>query len=373
MGEEMMVYLSFAIAGVLLLFSVVFAFQKPATMIGNKTTRSASRKSGKAQQAQWQQVLEKELNKIEKYYPNQLGIYIKDLKTGEEFARRSNELWYMSSGIKIPVALEALKQVDEGVISLNQTVELTEDDYVDGGGTTNLIRPGTGVTVEHLIEQMLIKSDNTASDTLTRLVGLDHVNELIQFLTPTGFNRITSQKDIRRLVYSEIHPEAMKLSGREFMQLRNISQVSAKLEKFAKILGVKKNQLKLPNVHQAFMEYYKKNLNSATLRSYGRLLEYAVDDRLLSKTSREFLIDTLLQSELGPNRLKKGLSRVATFAHKSGTQYMRVSDFGFIWSKNAFDEKPVIVAVCTKNFPSVDAAERVLRHIGQAVQVSGVI
>ena len=76
--------------------------------------------------------------------------------------------------------------------------------------------PGKALSVRYLLDQMLIHSDNTASDMLIRLVGIEQVNAVTRELVPEGFGPITTLADVRRLIYGELHPAARTLSGKDF-------------------------------------------------------------------------------------------------------------------------------------------------------------
>ena len=78
--------------------------------------------------------------------------------------------------VKVPVALAVMHAVDRGEVSLDTRVTLRAADFVDGAGTTNSMAPGTALSVRHLLEQMIIYSDNTASDMLIELAVETPVN-----------------------------------------------------------------------------------------------------------------------------------------------------------------------------------------------------
>ena len=82
------------------------------------------------------------------------------------------------------VTLAVLQAVERGDFTLDTPLRVRASDYVDGAGQTNSKPVGRALSVRYLLEQMLIYSDNTASDMLIGLVGIRAVNALVQQLVP---------------------------------------------------------------------------------------------------------------------------------------------------------------------------------------------
>ena len=91
---------------------------------------------------------------------------MRDLDTGASASHRAEQRWYLASMVKVPVAITVLRDIELGLSSLESAVTLRASDIVDGAGTTVLAPVGTPLTVRSLLEQMVIHSDNTATDML---------------------------------------------------------------------------------------------------------------------------------------------------------------------------------------------------------------
>lgn len=323
--------------------------------------------------ASWQSKLGKELNDLEKIYPDQIGLYIKDLNTGEEYSLNADESWYLASTVKVPVAMEVLRQVDSRKYSLDDVVELTSDDYVDGNGPLKNMKPGEKVTIRYLIEQMIIWSDNVATDMLIRLAGLDKVNNLVKEINPDAPISITTLKDVRRHVYGGLHAKAFELSGRNFMELRSIDGTAERLSKLASLLNIDQKDMKLTDIDKAYEAYYHKGLNSASPRNYSRILENLWEGKLLSPSSREFLVKTMLKTQTGKKRIRAGLEGPWVFAHKTGTQYQRIADVGYILNPRQSHRKPVIVVSFVRNVPRPKDSAEILEKVARIISNSGVL
>src|SRR5437868_3692766 len=79
--------------------------------------------------------LKSNVERITKSINAKWGIYMKCLETGEEMAINADEQMDTMSVIKIPLMVEAFRQIEGGKFSLTDRVALTEDAK----------RPGTGV------------------------------------------------------------------------------------------------------------------------------------------------------------------------------------------------------------------------------------
>lgn len=321
----------------------------------------------------WQTRLQKQIDELEKTYPGQIGLYIKDLNTGEEYALHAEESWYLASTVKIPVAMEVLRQIDMKRYSLNDEIEITPEDYVDGNGPLKFRKPGEKVTIKYLIEQMIIWSDNVATDMLLRIAGLENVNKLVKAISPEGFSDITSLKDVRRHVYGGIHPNAFKLSGQNFIELKSISNPIDRFSKLVNLMDVETNEIKLQDIDGAYESYYEKGLNSASPKNYSRILEELWTGKLLTASSRDFLVKTMLKTETGKKRIRAGLKSPWVFAHKTGTQYKRIADVGYIWNPDKSHRKPVIVVSFVRNISEQRTSAGILEKVAKIISNSGVL
>lgn len=320
----------------------------------------------------WSKSLRRKLAQMDRAHPGRFGLYVKDLETREEFSHRGDETWYIASGVKVPVAIEVLRQVELGRLRLEDRVRLGADDYVDGAGGTNAHPAGSSLSVRYLLEQMLIHSDNTASDLLIREVGLERINRLVSEHVPRGFGPITRLSDVRRQIYSGIDSRAMRLKGREFLLLKASRTDEMRVRLLGELIGRDSVGVSSMDLEKAYSRYYASGLNSATLRAYGMLLEKVWEGRILGAASRSFLMNLMERAETGKKRVKADLAPSWVFAHKTGTQRRRICDFGIVRDEERPSRKPIVVSACTEGDSKVQEAEAVLRAVGKAMVDSGV-
>lgn len=342
----------------------------------------------------WARRLQLSLVNIDAAHSGELGVYIKDMQSGATVSLRSEENWYLASGIKVPVAIAVFRDIERGKFSLDTKIRLIEADYVDGAGQTNRYKPGSTLSIRFLLEQMLMVSDNTASDMLIRLVGLEQVNGLIRELVPDGLGAITTLADVRRHAYSNFHADAFKLTGRDFLMLRSHRDERRRIAALAELLGVDQKEFSLPDMDSVFAAYYATNLNGGQLSAYGKLLEALINGEALQPETTAQLLDILFRTQTGKHRIKAGLPADMAFAHKTGTQHRRVCDLGVAVNKreaarmrqpgragvrsteNGAQEpaaRKVVIAACSRDFATLMSAEATLKAVGDAVAESGLL
>lgn len=84
---------------------------------------------------------------------------------------RAGESFAMRSTMKLPVAGFVLKDVDQGLIRLDQTLAVAERDRAALSRDLGDVRTGSMVSVDALLEIMLCNSNNPATDMLLGLIG----------------------------------------------------------------------------------------------------------------------------------------------------------------------------------------------------------
>jgi beta-lactamase class A len=115
-----------------------------------------------------------------------VGVAARDLGDGRSVLVDAAELFPMASCFKVPVMVEVLRRVDAGDLGLDRRLTLRERDK-SPGSTLLHCDEGLRLTVKDLLYLMITLSDNTATDMLWRLVGLDAVNAAMRAL---GLSRI---------------------------------------------------------------------------------------------------------------------------------------------------------------------------------------
>ncbi|NNF25693.1 MAG: serine hydrolase [Gemmatimonadetes bacterium] len=108
------------------------------------------------------------------------SLYAKHLPTGREIALRADVPMNTLSVIKVPIMARAFLDHAEGEMDLDSRVEVTPEDMRRGSGLLQTFAPGLEPTLRDLVTQMIITSDNTATDMVIRAVGMERVNALLE-------------------------------------------------------------------------------------------------------------------------------------------------------------------------------------------------
>lgn len=122
-----------------------------------------------------------------------LGVWARRLDGGPAVAYQAEALFPAASTIKVPVLYEVLRQAVEGRLDLGSPVVLRAEECVPGSGVLKDLTPGVQLSVLDLAVLMIIISDNTATNLLIDLVGIDAVNRSMQEL---GLNQVRLARKI---------------------------------------------------------------------------------------------------------------------------------------------------------------------------------
>jgi len=114
-------------------------------------------------------------------FPGRAGIWVKHLTTGEEGAVRADDTFNSASVIKIPVLVIAFQMAERGAISLDERIEIRKEDIRGGSGVFRYHDVGLRPTFRDVLMQMVITSDNTATDlAIAKVGGVARVNSWLK-------------------------------------------------------------------------------------------------------------------------------------------------------------------------------------------------
>lgn len=124
------------------------------------------------------------LSKLDEQFSGILGVAARGLE-GQPARRpaisfRAGEVFPSASVIKLPILVEAFRQVDEGLLDLSERRVLRAEDRVGGSGVLKELEPGVALTWRDLLTLMIVVSDNTATNMVIEKIGIDAVNASAQ-------------------------------------------------------------------------------------------------------------------------------------------------------------------------------------------------
>jgi beta-lactamase class A len=109
-----------------------------------------------------------------------VSISLLDLNTGRSASVGGDAFISSASIIKLPVMVEAFRQAEQGMISLDDTVILSGSNDTDTW--MPVLQTGDEVSVRRLVELMITQSDNVATNTLVDLLGRKNINATMKQL-----------------------------------------------------------------------------------------------------------------------------------------------------------------------------------------------
>ncbi len=285
--------------------------------------------------------------------PAQSSFYAKDLSTGREIAIRADIPMNTASVIKIPVLVRAFRDADDGRLNLDERYTIRPEDLRRGTGLLQTFAPGLQPTARDLATQMIVTSDNTATDIMIGKVGLARVNRM---LDSAGYRQTRLNSTVGqafRMVWEALDPKYASMTDREVFERGFPSDSGAERRTVAFVLDS------------------TKWLGQTTAREIGRMLEQLQKGELASpQSTREML--RILRGQFYSSRLPQRVRfEGAGFAHKTGDwPPLLGNDVGIMYTPHG----PVVMAVFTNgnrgSFFDLEAtegkiAEDVLRAWGQ--------
>jgi len=247
-----------------------------------------------------------------------IGVAAIDLATGEEIMVLGDQLFPMASTSKIAVAATFLEMVEQGRFSLTSEFPLMLPVRSAKYSTVKApVRPGQYMPAIDLIEIMITRSSNPATDALlAALGGPGHVNAWVQ---RQGISNFSINRDIATLVRDDgEHNPATHIDPRD----------------------------------------------AATPRTMARLLQGLYRGDFLSDQSRQVLLGAMSRTVTGKRRIPAHIPMEARVSHKTGSLSNTSSDIGII---EAPDGRAIAVAIYVTGQGTKLAREQRIAAIARAL------
>ncbi|MBM3807826.1 MAG: serine hydrolase [Acidimicrobiia bacterium] len=269
------------------------------------------------------------LTRASSEFPGKAGIWVRHLATGETAGVRDGEMFNSASVIKIPVLVLAFQLADQGAISLDERVTIRKEDLRGGSGIFRYHDAGLQPTFRDVLLQMVITSDNTATDlAIAKVGGVARVNA---WLKESGY-----------------------AAGQRLVQTTG--------ELFAKYNALKpaEDRDAKTNADRAYW------LGEITPRGIGLMLEGIEKRTIASRAACEDMIRMMRAQQAGARRLNHFLT--VPVAHKTGDfPPVLANDVGIIYARSG----PIVVSYLgnsiTGNYG--DAEDRMGRFAQQLVEL----
>ena len=134
-----------------------------------------------------------------------VGVVLHDLKNRFHVEIAADSSFHAASTMKVPVMIELFRRADAGAIALDQGVLLVNQfgsivdgspyalDAGDDSDSTLYAKIGTRVSMRELLERMIERSSNLATNTLIAIVGAANTNATARAL---GASRIQVRRGV---------------------------------------------------------------------------------------------------------------------------------------------------------------------------------
>lgn len=126
-----------------------------------------------------------EMQQVVSRFSGVIGVAVRRLdgdRSGLDVEMNARDVFPTASVIKLPIMVEAFRQHDRGDLSLDERLELIDEEKVTGSGVIQHLSAGLRLTVIDLVTLMIVLSDNTATNLLIERVGRERVNRTMKDL-----------------------------------------------------------------------------------------------------------------------------------------------------------------------------------------------
>lgn len=270
-------------------------------------------------------------------FPGRAGIFVKHLTSNETAGVRDGEIFNSASVIKIPVLVLAFQMADKGAINLDERITIRKEDIRGGSGIFRYHDAGLQPTFRDVLLQMVITSDNTATDlAIAKVGGVARVNA---WLKEAGY------------------ADPSTGSGQGGLRL-----VQTTGDLFAKYnaLGPSDDRNAKTNSDRSYW------LGEITPRGVGLMIEAIEKKTIASAASCDAMLRMMRAQQAGARRLNHFIS--VPVAHKTGDfPPVLANDVGVIYARSG----PIVVSflgnAITGNYG--EAEDRIGRFAQQLVEL----
>lgn len=137
----------------------------------------------RAQGAYPQQTLQNTLENLARTVNGDVGIYVKHLKTGQEWAIQADTLFPSASIVKVPILIGVFDKIVRGELAYDSvmTYDPTSVKYpYEDDGIVASLKDSAQIALNKLMMLMITTSDNTASIWLQDIVTGQRINRLME-------------------------------------------------------------------------------------------------------------------------------------------------------------------------------------------------
>lgn len=267
-------------------------------------------------------------------FPGKFTAYVKQLPSGAEASVAGDEPMSSMSVIKLGILVKAYQMAEQKRLNLDERMTMKVADLRGGSGVLQFHGPGLNPTLRDLLWEMVITSDNTATEAmLTRTGGVDELN---RWYASAGFPQMRMHFTIGAYFAHLIRvlaPTAKGLSEQELNAMmvgQRASEMSAAGKEVAAAFGrAGWGSLCAPLADAGNW------LGTITARSTGDLLEKMETGALATKEHSGEMTGMLKGQQAGARRIPIYLGTQYAIGHKTGdAPPCTANDVGIVYLKS---------------------------------------
>lgn len=293
--------------------------------------------------------LERQIKFVAQTTDGVLGVSATHIESGRTVSVRGAEGFPMASSFKVPVAVQIMTLVEQGKLTLDKMITLTPADVHPGSGEINdiMFHPGVALSIENLMEMMLVVSDNSAADVLLREAG--------------GPEAVTARmKELGLPGIRVDRPTALLIA--DWTGAKNIPPESRwTLDMWSKLFNAVPNSEHM----QARRAEMKDPRDTATPDDMTKLLARLRRHELLSRAGCDEILAILQRCQTGKTRIKGLLPAGTPVAHKTGSLGGVVDDVGIVTLPG--DLGHVAISVFTRSVGKSEDAEKAVAEVARTI------
>lgn len=278
--------------------------------------------------------------------PAKSGIYVKHLPTGEEGMVRADEPFESASTIKTATMVLAFRMADAGQLKLDERTEINAAQMRGGSGIYRYKDLGLRPTWRDVITEMIITSDNTATDMMiARVGGKEKVNA---FLAEQGYKvlkQIHTTGEYFRLGFAALDPKYEKLSMEDVFALCCADTTIRRMPVFSdqrkglieEVRAARKARMGSP-APAANPEDQSRWFGAASPREMGRLVESFETCTIAKPESCDEMRRMFRAQQAGTMKIPHYLT--VPVGHKTGETGGVTNDVGVIYARSG----PIVIS-----------------------------
>ncbi len=258
---------------------------------------------------------EAEIARIAGFAQGTVGVAALHLESGRTLAFNDAETFPMASTVKVPIAVTVLDMVDRGALSLDTRLEVEPAEMNPSSPIAEEFRhAGVSLSVLNLLETMITRSDNTATDVMFRAAGgPEAVQGHMRALGITEMRITRTVRELLLVLYGMPDP------GPGIGLIERMRAVDA-----AELEAMR------TRAHSRNPTYSDDPRDQATPRAMLEVLRRIAQNDGVSEAARKVLLAIMHRTKTGLRRIRGRLPQGVTVADKTGSAAGTTNDAGIV-------------------------------------------